>query len=141
MQRGTLSFAAVGLELFGGEDFRVRGKGKEVREFFTGNEMPHQGSGAFVCGIPHSVDLGSGEVKLVGDYGLDQLKGYGQAVVHDRVVVDPLPQLRSADLGGGGVFHQVKERHAADAAQPCLNVTEADRDVLPQAGFSDGAFG
>ena len=56
-------------------------------------------------------------------------------------MVHPLPELRAADLGGGGVFHQVEERDAADAAQPGLDVAEADGDVLLEAGFGDGAGG
>ena len=55
--------------------------------------------------------------------------------------MDPLPELCAADLGGGGVLHQVEERHAADAAQPRLDVAQADGDVLLQAGFGDGAGG
>ena len=45
------------------------------------------------------------------------------------------------DLGGGGVFHEVEERDAADAAQPGFDVAEADGDVLLEAGFGDGAGG
>ena len=33
-------------------------------------------------------------------------------------VADPLPDLRARDLGGGRIFHQVVDRHAAVAAQP-----------------------
>ena len=56
-------------------------------------------------------------------------------------VVDPLPELGAGDLGGGGVFHEVEERDAADAAQPGFDVAEADGDVLLEAGFGDGAGG
>ena len=42
-----------------------------------------------------------------------------------RLVADPLPHLRAADLGGGGVLHQVIERHAADAAEPGLEIADA----------------
>src|ERR1700734_2988828 len=54
-------------------------------------------------------------------------------------MVDPLPELRARDLGGGGVFHEIEEWDAADAAQPGFDVAEADGDVLLEAGFGDGA--
>ena len=56
-------------------------------------------------------------------------------------MVDPLPELGAADLGGGGVFHEVEERDAADATQPGFEVAEAYGDVLLQAGEGDGAEG
>src|SRR5580698_2906242 len=56
-----------------------------------------------------------------------------------RLVADPLPYLAAADLGGGGVLHQIVERHAADAAQPGFDIAQADIDVAAQAGLGDGA--
>ena len=49
----------------------------------------------------------------------------------------PLPDLRAGDLGGGGVFHQVVDGHAAVAGQPGAEVVDADVDVVAQAGFGD----
>ena len=78
-------------------------------------------------------------------FGVDELvaeRGCDRAAVFEGgVMVDPLPELRAADFGGGGVFHQVEERNAADAAQPRFDIAEADGDVLLQAGFGDGAGG
>ncbi len=55
--------------------------------------------------------------------------------------MQPLPDLGAADLGGGGILHQIVQRHATGAAQPGLDVAEADIDVLAQAGLSDRAAG
>ena len=46
----------------------------------------------------------------------------------------PLPEVRTADLGGGGVLHQIEERDTADAAQPGLEVSQADGHILFQQG-------
>ncbi len=53
--------------------------------------------------------------------------------------VQPLPQLGAGDLGGGGVFHQPVDRHAAVAVQPGGQVAHADFDVALEAGAGDGA--
>jgi hypothetical protein len=45
-------------------------------------------------------------------------------------VMQPLPQLGAGDLGGGRVFHQVVDRHAAEAIQPGGGVAQADFDVV-----------
>ena len=50
-----------------------------------------------------------------------------------RPLLDPLPDLRARDLRGGGVFHQVVDRGGADAAQPGVEVADADGDVRAQA--------
>ena len=54
---------------------------------------------------------------------------------------DPLPDLGAADFCGGGVFHQVIERHAAGAAQPGIDIADPDIHILPQAGLGDRAVG
>ena len=54
---------------------------------------------------------------------------------------DPLPELGAADLGGGGVLHQIVERHATGAVQPCLDVADPDIEVLPEPGFGDRSVG
>ena len=38
---------------------------------------------------------------------------FAAVVEHPLRVANPLPDLRAGDFGGGGVFHQVVERHAA----------------------------
>src|SRR3546814_17424608 len=50
------------------------------------------------------------------------------------VAVQPLPQLRARGLGGGGVFHQVVNRHAAVAVEPCGEIPHTDLDVAVEAG-------
>ncbi len=51
-------------------------------------------------------------------------------------MIDPLPDLRAADLGRGCVFHQIVERHRATAAEPGFDVLHADA-----AAFAHAAFG
>jgi hypothetical protein len=42
------------------------------------------------------------------------------------VVTDPLPHLRAADFGSGGVFHQVVDRDATVAANPRRQILQSD---------------
>ena len=44
----------------------------------------------------------------------------------------PLPDLRARDLGGGGVLHQVEDRHGALAREPGADVLDRHVDVEPQ---------
>ena len=97
------------------------------------------------------------ELALVVGLGADVRPDLGEFLVHDRSeqldgdlaavvehafgVSDPLPDLGAGDLAGGGVFHQVEDRHAAGAAQPALEVAEADVDVDAQARLGDRAVG
>ena len=55
-------------------------------------------------------------------------------------MVDPLPQLRAGDLGGGGVLHEVVERDAAGPPQPRLQILHAHADVVPEAGLGARAL-
>jgi hypothetical protein len=48
--------------------------------------------------------------------------------------MQPLPQLGARDLGGGGVFHQVVDRHAAVAVEPERRCTHADVRCSGEAG-------
>src|SRR4051812_10836468 len=62
-------------------------------------------------------------------------------VVETCVVMDPLPNLGSADLGGGSVFHQVVDGHTAGAAQPRLDVANAYPNVVREPRFGAGPLG
>jgi hypothetical protein len=53
------------------------------------------------------------------------------------VVARPLPQLAARDLGRRGVFHQVVDGDAADAADPGFHVAESDVEVLADSLFGD----
>ena len=86
------------------------------------------------------VDANLGEGQLFGDDLIDEFGGDEAAVFEVGVVVDPLPELGAADLGGGGVLHQVEEWNAADAAQPRFEIAEADGYVEAEAGVGKGAF-
>src|SRR5438132_6690510 len=45
-------------------------------------------------------------VHLLAERRPEALDGEGPAVVQGGAVVDPLPDLRAGDLGGGGVLHE-----------------------------------
>jgi hypothetical protein len=53
-------------------------------------------------------------------------------VVGGHSVAHPLPDLGSADLGGGGVLHQVVDGRRALATEPGREIPDADRDVGAQ---------
>jgi hypothetical protein len=53
----------------------------------------------------------------------------------------PAPHLCSGNLGGGGILHQVVQRHAAGAAKPRRHVSNAHGDVVAQRGLRARAFG
>src|SRR5690606_17944814 len=46
--------------------------------------------------------------------------------------LDPLPELRAADLRGRGVLHQTEYRNRSPATEPRLQVPQRDGDVHPQ---------
>src|SRR5439155_25068414 len=57
----------------------------------------------------------------------------------DAFVVDPLPDLRAADLRSRGVLHQIVDRRRADYVQPRGAVLDADRHVEADAIIGDTA--
>lgn len=86
------------------------------------------------------VALGSVLVKLLGLL-LQQLQ---RVILRDGLALGcldtvpcPLPQLRSRDLGCGGILHEEVDGHAADAADPGFHVAEADVEILADAGLGD----
>src|SRR5713101_2947997 len=48
-------------------------------------------------------------------------------------IVQPLPDLGARDFRGGGIFHQIIKRHAAEAAEPRFQVLNGHADVVAQA--------
>ncbi len=50
---------------------------------------------------------------------------------------NPLPNLRARNLGRGGIFHQIKDRHRTAAAQPRFQISHPDADVRAQPLFGD----
>ena len=60
------------------------------------------------------------------------------AVVERRFELQPLPQLRAADLGRRRILHQIVERHRALPAEPGGEILDADADILARAGFGRG---
>ncbi len=57
----------------------------------------------------------------------------------DAPVVDPLPDLRTRDLRGRSVLHEVVDRRRADALQPGGDVPDADGDIGAHSGLGDVA--
>jgi len=53
--------------------------------------------------------------------------------------VQPLPQLRTTDFGGGRVFHQVVDGHTALPVQPSGQIAHADIDVSKESRLGNGA--
>src|SRR5947207_3216431 len=52
------------------------------------------------------------------------------AIIKDSArVMDPLPDLRARDLRGGSVLHQIVKGHAAQAAEPGLEILNANADI------------
>ena len=81
-------------------------------------------------------------LQLLGEHRAEELGVDLAAVVEHAVrAVDPLPDLAAGDLGGGGVLHQVVDRHAAVAAEPGAEVLDADVDVGAQARLGDRPLG
>src|SRR5262249_32260504 len=64
----------------------------------------------------------------------DEVSGHGCAVVQAGVVVDPLPDLRAGDLGGGGVFHDGVYGGGADARGAGGGVLDGQAGVCAAAG-------
>src|SRR5215831_5512595 len=54
-------------------------------------------------------------------------------------MMNPLPKLCAANLGGGGILHQIEQGDAPDAAQPGFDISKANGDILAQASIGDGA--
>src|SRR5699024_750433 len=73
---------------------------------------------------------------LLDEFGCDL-----RAVVEGHVVVQPLPDLGTGDLGGRGVLHEVVDRHGAVTAHPGRQVLQGDVDVAAQACLGDPAGG
>ena len=118
---------------------RVRRRGEKVGERVGGGELEEERAclrktSARACARPRARVVRRADL-LVED-ALEQLGGDGHAgVVEARAVVNPLPDLRARDFRGRGVFHEMVERDAADAAQPRFDVLHADAHVLSQSFF------
>ena len=68
---------------------------------------------------------------------LVELRGDLAAVVQRGVVVDPLPELGTGDLGGGGVLHQVADGDRALTLEQGIEVLEGNRDVRAHPVLGD----
>src|SRR5579883_876165 len=73
--------------------------------------------------------------ELFVDRSVDERPIDRPAVRELRAVTLPLPDLRTADLGGCRILHQIEQRHAADAAQPGLDIADRNGGVGPEAGL------
>src|SRR3954463_2401996 len=107
--------------------------GEEFWEIGAGHQLLKDASSRFHSG---SSRLGL----LLLDQECDQLFGYGAAIGQLRAVLYPLPDLRTANLGGSGVFHQVVNGNATRAAEPGLEILQSHIDVPAQTLKSDFPF-
>src|SRR5579885_386834 len=126
-----------------GDDLLVGGNGEPLREALRLEQRQEDrrrvGEAAFRVGLAADRRLEPGELLLEKRAAERQVDG--AAVGEPRLVADPLPHLRAADLRGGRVLHQVVERHAAGAPEPRLEIADADIEVLPEPRLGDRALG
>ena len=90
------------------------------------------GAWNFEAGATVAVAL-PGAYLPIFDQPLDELRGHRLARVERHAVERPLPDLRARDLGRRGVLHEVVDRGCTVAAEPRLEVLDADADVVAQA--------
>src|SRR6266446_5511832 len=115
-------------------DVIISDQGQEFREIRIGHHLLID-----LGGLGHA---GAGQaIFLFGDHAADQLRGDLPSIAESGAVAQPLPDLGSADFGGGGVLHQVVDGNATGTAQPRFEVLQADVDVPAEAVFGDVAFG
>ena len=116
--------------------------GSDLRGQEVGVLLASHLSGEVLCRKLELVALGRVLLQL-GSLLVEQLQGillvHLLAALGGYTVLAPLPQLRARDLSSRGVFHQVVDRHAANATQPALHVAEADVEVLADAFLGDRA--
>eukprot|EP01092_Planopodium_desertum_P013804 TRINITY_DN67867_c0_g8_i3.p1 TRINITY_DN67867_c0_g8~~TRINITY_DN67867_c0_g8_i3.p1 ORF type:complete len:672 (-),score=294.42 TRINITY_DN67867_c0_g8_i3:1748-3763(-) len=121
-------------------DARVRRQGQEVGQFVAAAQLGQQGDGFFdaaATGQRRGIAKARGQLR---QGGIEQCQINRGAVVQLLARgVQPLPQLAAADFGGGRVLHQVVDRHAAVAIQPCGQVAHADFDIAFEASAGDRA--
>ena len=55
--------------------------------------------------------------------------------------MEPLPQLGAGNFRSRRVFHQVMDRHAAEAIEPGREIAHTDIDVVDEAGAGDATCG
>src|SRR5262249_1950516 len=97
------------------------------------DSLEHRAGLLRTSGGPHLLaDLGTYARRLLIEDLTGELDGDGATVVEPRVVVDPLPDLRAADLGGGRILHEAVDSGGPAAGQPEGDVAEGDADVGPQ---------
>src|SRR5207248_6513479 len=106
---------------------------QELDELLAQGDLIEQVAGDFEAVARRGADLG----QLLLLELAHQLASDVSAVIQGCTVVDPLPDLRARDLGGGGVFHQIENGCSTRASQPGLDVLDANADVAPDAGFGD----
>src|SRR5262245_60007875 len=116
---------------------RVGGEREEVLELGAGDQAFEQLRRLLEAAVLPALgaELAARALELLGERAPHE-RGVDRAAVGEpRSVAQPLPDLRARDLRRRGVLHQVVERDAAGAAQPGLEVRDADGQVLAQAGL------
>src|SRR5215831_10214435 len=114
---------------------------KKLHKLRRADQIAHQFGGFFIGGVSRGIPKLFRFFEFLLHDGFRNCQIDLPAIIQVRAVMNPLPELRSADLRGRGILHQVKERHAARAPQPRFQVAEPDRYVLAQPGLRDIARG
>src|SRR5205823_2899604 len=87
---------------------------------------------------PHLLaDVGADALHLLVEDLTDELYRDAATIVEARLVADPLPDLRAADLGCGRVLHQVVDGGGAPAGQPEGDVAEGNAHVCTQPSLGE----
>src|SRR5690606_14193748 len=72
-------------------------------------------------------------VHFVGEHLMEEFRRYLAAVRKSGAVIEPLPDLCTADFRRCRVFHEIVERHRAASAEPGFDVLHADAAALAHA--------
>src|SRR4029079_2027415 len=110
-------------------DHLIRGQRQEFDVVAGGERLEELRARFVAAGAPGFLAERRAHLRqLLAEQRAEQFDCHLAAVIQpalDRAC--PLADLRTRDLGGRGVFHQVVHRHAAVAGQPGAEVLDADR--------------
>src|ERR1700754_335395 len=119
----------------------VGGQGEEVAQFACVRECGDQCGRLIRATRARLVTLAKA-VAMRGECMVEQREVDRRVVAElEGAVMQPLPELCAGDLRRGRVFHEVVNRHAAEAFEPGRRVAQANFDVVVETLAGDGADG
>src|ERR1700730_10929969 len=124
-------------------DVLVGGQGQELNERIFGHNFIKYPGGRLkrpLCILLFT--KGSFELcQFIMHKCAEQLNRHFASIVQYTLrMVNPLPDLRTRNLDGSSILHQVKDGDAAGATQPGLKVLQTNADIIAQTGLSDCAL-